>query len=176
MARNNVRHVRVPTDGYRQKWLEKVVYANDMTQGAGATIGSVGVSPSWSLANAADQYMYADLKLPIDRVPGSPILIKIVYASDGGGGNFLFYVGVLIASLGTDLTTAISRMFSTAVSSPANLMNVAPTITLQSTELDNLVAPVDIQLQIGREGAHALDTSTDAAIVTKVIYEYYAYI
>jgi len=172
----SVRHVRVPTDGYRQALREQVIYANDMTNGSGASLGTVGVSPAWRLDNNADEYLYADLKLPIDYVPMTPLLLKIVYASLGGGGNFLLYVKVLVASVGTDLTTATSPMFTVAVGSPPYIQNVAPTITLQAEELDGLIAPIDLQLSIGREGAHALDTSTQNVKIIKLIVEYTAYI
>jgi len=153
-----------------------VIYANDMTEGSGASLTSVGVSPVWQLDDGADQHVYCDLKRPIDRVPGSPLLFKIVYCTAGGGGNIVFYVKVLVASVGTDLTTATSPMFTIGVASPVNLQNVTPTITLQAEELDGLDAPVDLQLNVGREGAHALDTSANNVYVTKVIVEYTAYV
>ena len=168
--------MRVPTDGYRQAWREQVIYANDMTQGAGASLTNIGVSPVWQLNNGADQHVYCDLKLPIDYVPLTPLLFKLVYCTAGGGGNILFYVKVLVASHGTDLTTATSPMFSTAVGSPANIQNIAPTIKLQHTELDGLIGPVELQLNIGREGAHALDTSANNAYIMKLIVEYMAYV
>ena len=172
----SVRHVRVPTAGYRQAQREKVIYANDMTQGSGASATNVGVTPVWQVDNAADQHVYSDLKLPIDRVPGTPMLLKIVYATAGGGGNILFYIKFLAASLGTLLTTAVSPMFVVAVGSPADIQNVADTITLQATEVDNLDGPVDLQLNVGREGAHALDTSASNAYIIKLIVEYTAYV
>ena len=172
----SVRHIKVPTDGYRQAWREQVIYANDMTQGAGASATNIGVSPVWQLNTGADQYVYCDLKRPIDRVPGSPFLFKIVYCTAGGGGNIVFYVKVLVASPGTDLTTATSPMFTIGVGSPANIQNVAPTITLQAEEMDGLDSPVELQLSIGREGAHALDTSANNVYITKVIVEYIAYV
>jgi hypothetical protein len=175
MPRNS-RHVKVPVDGYRRDWREQIIYANDMTEGSGATLGSVGVSPSWRVDNGNDHHVYCDLKVPIDRVPGTPLLLKLVYCTAGGGGNIVFYIKVLVASLGTDLTTATSPMFTIGVGSPANIQNVAPTITLQSTELDGLIGPVELQLNIGREGAHALDTSADNAYIMKLIVEYMAYV
>ena len=172
----SVRHVKVPTDGYRQAWREKVVYANDMTEGSGATLTNIGVSPCWRLDNAADHHVYCELKLPIDRVPGSPLKTKLVFCTAGGGGNLLFYVKILVASMGTDLTTAVSPLFSIAAGSPANLQNIAPPIWIQSTELDDRDPPVDIQLNIGREGAHALDTSVNNVYLFKYIVEYLAYV
>jgi len=172
----SVRHVKVPTDGYRQAQLEKVIYANDMTEGSGASLTNIGVSPVWQVDNAADHHTYADLKLPIDRVPGTPLLFKLVYCTAGGGGNILFYVKVLVASLGTLLTTAVSPMFAVGVGSPADVQNVAPTITLQAVEVDGLVGPADLQLNVGREGAHALDTSANNAYIIKLIVEYTAYV
>ena len=171
----SVRHAKVPTDGYRQALREQVIYANDMTQGAGASLTNIGMSPVWQLNNGADQHVYCDLKLPIDYVPFTPLLFKLVYYTAGGGGNILFYVKVLVASHGTDLTTAASPMFSTAVGSPASIQNVAPTIVLQATELDGLIGPVELQLNIGREGAHDLDTSANHVYLVKAIVEYTAY-
>ena len=172
----SVRHVKVPTDGYRQAQREKVIYANDMTEGSGASLTSVGVSPCWQLNNGADQHLYADLKLPIDRVPRTPLLFKLVFCTSGGGGVLVFYVKVLVASLGTLLTTATSPMFVLPNASPANIQNVAPTITLQAAEIDDLDVPVDLQLNIGREGAHASDTSANNAYIIKLIVEYTAYV
>ena len=74
------------------------------------------------------------------------------------------------------MTTATSPMFSTAVGSPANIQNIAPTIKLQHTELDGLIEPVELQVNIGREGAHDLDTSANHVYLVKVIVEYMAYV
>ena len=172
----SVRHVKVPTDGYRQAQREKVIYANDMTQGSGAALTNIGVSPVWQVNNGADQHVYCDLKLPVDRVPDTPLLLKLVYCTAGGGGVLVFYIKVLVASLGTLLTTATSPMFVLPNASPADIQNVASTITLQAEEIDNLDGPVDLQLNIGREGAHASDTSANNAYIIKLIVEYTAYV
>ena len=172
----SVRHVKIPTDGYRQAWREKVIYANDMTEGSGATLTNIGVSPAWRFDDDEDQHVYCDLKLPIERVPGSPLKTKLVFCTSGGGGYILLYVKVLVASMGTDLTTATSPLFSIATASPANIDSIAPPIWVQSTELDDLIDPVELQLNIGREGAHALDTSVNNVYLLKYIVEYLAYV
>ena len=87
------RHTKVslPT-GYRQMQKEKVIYAADMSYGVGQGITNIGVSPCHALAGKGNWYLYADLKLPIDRVPGTPMLMRGVYSTNGGGGNIAFYV------------------------------------------------------------------------------------
>jgi len=147
-----------------------------MTEGSGASLTAIGVSPAWQVDNAADHHVYCDLKLPIDYVPLTPLLFKLVYCTAGGGGNIVFYIKVLVASHGVDLTTATSSMFTIGVGSPENIQNIAPTVTLQATELDGLIDPVELQLNVGREGAHALDTSANNAYIMKLIVEYMAYV
>ena len=170
------RHAKVPVDGYRRDWREKVIYANDMSAIVGQGVSSVGVSPCVILSMKGNTYAYADLKMPIDRVPGTPMKMKLVYCTDGGGGNIGFYVDLLVASMGSDLTTATGRFWMISVASPANIQNVSPTVTIESVKLDGFIAPVEFQLEIGRDADIDADTSTSSAYVFKAIFEYIAYV
>ena len=114
--------------------------------------------------------------MPIDRVPDTPIKMKLVYCTNGGGGNIGFYVDLLVASMGSDITTAAGRFWIISVGSPAYIQNVSPTVTIESVKLDGFIAPVEFQLEIGRDGDVDLDTSVATVYVFKVIFEYMAYV
>ena len=170
------RHAKVPVDGYRRDWREKVIYANDMRAVTGQGISSIGVSPCLLLSMKGNTYAHADLKMPIDRVPGTPMKMKLVYCTNGGGGNIGFYVDLLVASMGSDITTAAGRFWIISVGSPAYIQNVSPTVTIESVKLDGFISPVEFQLEIGRDGDVDLDTSVATVYVFKVIFEYMAYV
>ena len=179
-ARDNDREQRhtklsFPT-GYRQMQKEKIIYAADMSAGFSGAITRIGVSPCYLLSGKIEYYVYADLKVPIDRVPDTPMLVKGVYCTNGGGGNMAFYVDLLVAGKGQDLTMAAGRYWMMCVGSPANIQNVTPTATIQATDLDGVMPSVDFQLQIGRVGNHDLDTSIANMYLFKLIFEYTAYV
>ena len=62
------------------------------------------------------------------------------------------------------------------MSSPANIQNATPIVTIESVKLDGYNPSVDFQLRIGRDGNNALDTSNDVIYLFKLIFEYTAYV
>ena len=155
--------------------LEKVIYANDMSVGQGPAITSVGVSPCHGISDKS-VYLYADLKLPIDRVPGTPMLMRGVYCMSAGGGYVAFYVDLLVVGVGDILTAAAGRFWMVSVASPANTQNVTSTVTIEAVKLDGYSPSVDFQLQIGRDGTNVLDTASGIFYLFKLIFEYTAFV
>ena len=177
-ARDNDREQRhtklsFPT-GYRVMQKEKVIYATDMLIGFGQGITNIGVSPCHDLGWKSN-YLYADLKLPIDRVPGTPMLMRGVYCMSDGGGNVAFYVDLLVVGKGDDVTSAVGRFWLISAASPAYIQNVTPTATIEAVKLEGYSPSVDFQLQIGRDADNVLDTTVESFYLFKLIFEYTGY-
>lgn len=171
------REVRHALPVLRQEKREVILYPNDMTVD-GATLTTLGNSPVLQCADAADQYALANLRVPVNRVPYTPIRLRPVFAMTTAGedGNVLWYISYLVTSLGMDLTGALGTLWE-AVGAPAvNLIQIADGMDIPAGDIDGHVLPVDVQMRVGRSGAHALDTSSGVANLLKLIAEYQAYV
>ena len=172
------RYSRHTVAGLRQELREKVVYANDLSEGSGTpSLTNIGVSPAWQHAHDSDSDVMGDLKVPIDRVPNTPIDVKLVFTVDqeGGMGNVLWNFSYLIASEGVDLTGARVTPAWLTSAPPANVQKTTDPVRIASSSLDGLLKSVDIQFQVQREGTHASDTHGGNALILKVVFEYTAY-
>jgi len=173
------RYARHAVAGLRQELREKIVYAMDLQEGSqGPTLTTLGVSPVWELHTNDDEDVCGDLKIPIDRVPETPIDVKIVFAvSQGGGeGNVLLNLDTLIASEGIDLTGATARDGLVVSCPAANNQQTTGYMRIHPNRLDGLVSSADIQFRVQREGTHDLDTHAGNVLLVKVIFEYTAYV
>lgn len=174
------RHTKKPgTTTIRQELREKVIYAADMTIGNDVTAANLGASPVYQFDPDADQWAIADLKVPKDRVPGTPIRLRFVFAiTTNPFGDVAWYISYLVAGEGTDLTGALSLMWEIVAAAGVNLQMTTDGLPIVAADIDPFQIAgksVDIQMRIGRDGADALDTATGIANLMKVIAEYTAY-
>jgi len=168
----NIRHT-IPQ--LRQVTREKVIYAKDMeTDGCSATV--LGASPVMQFAAGSDQYALADLKIPVDRVPNTPIVVKLVFAGGGGPGYILWYISFLVAGEGQDLTASLATIWERTLAPPPNVQKTTNGMTIQANLLDGKLPSANIQMRIGRQGTHSLDDAPNATNLLKAIFEYTAYV
>jgi len=174
-----IKHTR-PTK--RKVTKEVVITANDMygtAPGAGAdpTKGLTGQSARWRYSATTRQGVCAEIKVPDDRVPGTPIKFYFVFSipTGPGGGNILWRLDYLIVGDGEDITgTPTVRTVLTTTNAP-NLMTKTDPIEISASELDGKRSPVQIQLGLIRYADDAGDTETSEADLYKVIMEYTGY-
>ena len=159
---------------------EQVIYANDMQYGNSTKLSRVGgLSPCWVMVPDSDVYVYADLKVPIDRVPGTPIVLKPVFVMSQGGGRVEAYVGVTVVGEGDDVSVVapITGWLRTGMNAPpANVQATMPGVTVQAPWIDGRLPSCDLQLKIGRWGGFATDTADGTLYLIKVVAEYTAYV
>ena len=163
----------------RQELREIVVYANDMSEGTGApTLTYKGNSPVWQMDDDAISDIYGDVKIPIDRVPGTPIDVKIVFAtgSGGGHGHVLFNLPYSIAGYGESLAGANLTPSTLESAAAANLSKTSSPLRIHESRMDGRRSSVDIGFRVQREGAHVLDTHNHNIFFVKAIFEYTAYV
>jgi len=157
---------------------EKVVYANDLSEGSGSpTLTSVGLSPVWQLDAQGNSHVLGDLKIPIDRVPGTPIDVKIVFTVNAGGGYgyILLNFDYIVVSEGSNIALG-DVMPGLVVTVPAaNLQKTTAPIRIASSRLDGLISSADIQFAVQREQLNDADTYGGNVLILKVVFEYYAY-
>jgi len=157
---------------------EKVIYAVDMAVGENCTLSNVGPSSAMQINKQQQQngYAIADLKVPIDRVPGTPIRFKIVYTGTAQVGNIVFYMSYIVVGLGENLAGALATQWLIQSAPPPNYSKTSDEIWIHAVKIDGKLPSVDIQMRIGRDGTHALDTNAGNVYILKVIAEYTAYV
>jgi len=174
-----IKHTR-PTK--RKVTKEVVITANDMygtAPGAGAdpTKGLTGQSARWRFSPDTRQGVCAEVKVPNDRVPGTPIKFYFVFSipTGPGGGNILWRLDYLIVGDGEDITeTPTVRTVLVTTNSP-NLLTKTDPIEIPASELDGKRSPVQIQRELIRYADDSGDTETSEADLYKVIMEYTGY-
>ena len=166
----------------RKVTKEVVITANDMygtAPGAGAdpTKGLTGQSARWRYSATTRQGVCAEIKVPEDRVPGTPIKFYFVFSipTGPGGGNILWRLDYLIVGDGEDITgTPTVRTVLVTTNAP-NLLTKTDPIEISASELDGKRSPIQIQLGLIRYADDAGDTETSEADLYKVIMEYTGY-
>jgi len=144
----------------------------------GATAG--GVSPSWSMNDAARRSVSADLMVPFDWLPGTDIKFYFEYAPTavGGVGNvalgidYALYADIITQSLGLNPARTIRLITDT----PPFAVVMKRTNSPVSIPGRDLVGIRQIQIAFSRFGdIAALDTDNRHIYLFKVIMEYMSY-
>ena len=176
----SVRHV-LPL--MRTAVREVVITAEDMygtAPGAGAdpTKGVTNQSPRWRFDPDTRQGVCADVKVPMDRVPGTDLAFKFVYSipTGPGGGDILWRLDILVVGDGEDVSGSPTVRTVLAPADAPNVISVSDPIVVPASEIDGKRAPVELQLGIIRYADDAGDTETSAADLYKVLMEYTAYV
>jgi hypothetical protein len=164
---------------FRQEIREKVVYAMEMQAGAGSpTLSHINsLTPAWYLPDAATSNIRGNLKVPNDRVPGTPIDMKIVWTVlNQNVGNVFLKVSYNVTGSG-DLFTLPQVPPGFVDSVPAYFCEkTSGPLRIHESRLDGRQPNVDINFVIEREGAHALDTYNNNVQILKIVFEYTAFV
>lgn len=172
----NARHVLHPL---QQAKREVIVYAMELRERSGSpTQTNIGASPVWQMDNGGNDEVDGNIRIPRDRVPGTPIDIRLVFSVDAGGGedNVLLNVDYLISGQGQLMTAAVQSIGLVVACAAANTSKTTDPMRIPSSVLDELLDISDIAFVVEREGANALDTSGADLHLYKVIWEYTAYV
>jgi len=183
-----LRHVQVPFGTYRQTAKEVVILARDMYGtaygiAADPTAGSYFNSPYWSFDPDTVQGIGADAKLPLDRVPGTPLKFRFVYTipTGPGGGNVVWRLDWLIRNKGNWINVVPNTSIVVDKTLSRGELMVTDPIIIKAHEVDiqHLAGegqPVNLQLGIIRQADDVNDTETSPAYLFKLLMEYRAYV
>jgi hypothetical protein len=181
----DVRHTRVRTDTYRQVLKEVPIYANEMYGrpygiGADPTPGVEFNSPYQSFDPVTVQGICADLKLPVDRVMGTPVKFSFVYyiPTGPGGGTVVWRLDYLMRRVGQFINVVPTTRDVRSVAPSIYVIAKSPYITIPGWEVDwfhQVDQSVEFQLGIIRWADHAADNEPSAARLLKLVMEYTAY-
>ena len=159
-----------------------VITANDMygtAPGAGAdpTKGLTGQSARWRFSPDTRQGVCADVKVPDDRVPGTPLKFYFVYSipTGPGGGNILWRLDYVVVGDGELVSSTPTVRTVLAPAGSVNLQSKSDPIEISADEVDGKRSPVQLQLGIIRYADDPGDTETSEADLYKLIMEYTAY-
>lgn len=187
MTTKLTRHVRLPAEGYRQTTKEIVVQASQMSGVADGcqatpTLGVFSNSPYQSYDPVTIQGICCDIKLPLDRVMGTPVKFYFVYyiPTGPGGGTIVWRLDYLIRRLGGNINTAMTTRTVHDAAPAAYLIAQSDKLEFAGWEIDWYQQvkdgqPVDMQLGIIRWAGHPADTEVSAACLLKLIMAYTAY-
>jgi len=135
--------------------------------------------PVWQLDGTTVTALGANLKVPIERVPGTPIVVKYVYSQpsvqNGLGGRILFYLDLLPVGHGDSYVATSGRWWVNPLVAGVNISMTTDNMEVPPELLDGRASSVDLSLVFGRQGDHILDSSDSDCYLIKVIFEYWAY-
>jgi len=161
---------------------EVVITANDMygtAPGAGAdpTKGLTGQSARWRYSATTRQGVCAEVKLPKDRVPGTPVKFYFVYSipTGPGGGNILWRLDYVVVGDGEDVTKDPTVRTVLASANSPDLISKSDPIEISADEFDGKSEPIQLQLGIIRYADDAGDTESSDADLYKLVMEYTGY-
>ncbi len=167
----------------RQETREVVLMAQDMygtAPGAGAdpTKGLTGQSIRWRFDANTRQGVCADVKVPVDRVPGTPIKFYFVFSipTGPGGGYIVWRLDYVIVGDGEQVNPTATVRTVRVKTNSVNLITKSPAIEIPTSELDGKAEPIQLQLAFIRYADDAGDTESSSADLYKVIMEYTAYV
>lgn len=168
-----------------QRIRDVVVYAPDMYGrpygiGADPTAGIAFNDPYWSFAPDADQGICAMVKVPEDRVKGTPIKFYLEFGipTGPGGGTIMWRLDRLVRGFGNMYNVVPTQSFLPTVSNSIYRITTTVKLEVPDWEVDyqhELGQPVEFFLGIIRQGTHPDDTEPSAAHLHKLVMEYVAY-
>ena len=177
------RYARHTLARLRRETREVVITANDMygtAPGAGAdpTKGLTGQSARWRFSPDTRQGVCADIKVPNNRVLGTPLKFYFVYSipSGPGGGNILWRLDYVVVGDGELVDASPTVRTVLAPANSVDLQSKSDPIVIEASEIDGKAEPVELQLGIIRYADDAGDTETSEADLYKLIMEYTAYV
>jgi len=176
------RYARHTLRPLRREVREIPIMAEDMygtAPGAGAdpTLGLTGQSIRWRYDPAVRQGVCADVKVPVERVLGTPLKFRFVYSipTGPGGGNILWRLDYVIVGNGELVNPSPTVRTVLAPANASDLLSVSDPIEIDASELDGKTQPIEIQLGLIRYADDAGDTEASSADLYKVLMEYTAY-
>lgn len=162
-----------------------VIYPPDMYGiayglGADPTAGIAFNAPYWSFSPDADQGTGASLKVPEDRVKGTPVKFYYVFAipTPPGGQTIMWRLDYLVRGKGNMFNVVPAQRHLPTLSKNMYLITTTVKLEIPASEVDyqhNLGQPVEFHLGIIRQGTHPEDTETANAYLLKVVMEYTAH-
>lgn len=170
------RYARHTIQVFRQEIREKVLYKTDM-EADGASEGTWYHSPIWSFADDADQYITGDMKVPIDRVPGTIIKVKPQITVVGAvGGNVVLRLDYYVVGVGERLHEQPQVVDKKVVAMEDIGEIVKPDgFTISAAILDYRPGG-NIQFEFHAERTDVSDTNTGTLYLLKLVFEYTAYV
>ena len=179
-AGRDVRHVLAPLRREAREVFvpAELFYGTAPGAGADPTKGLTGQSPRWRFSATTRQGICAEVRLPRDRVPGTPVRFRFVYSipTGPGGGHIMWRLDYLVVGNGEDVTsTAAVRTVRAPAPAPGIVVESDP-IEIPASELDGKAEPVVLQLGIIRYADDAGDTEASDADLYGLRMEYTAYV
>ncbi len=143
---------------------------------ADPTLGVTGQSIRWRFDPATRQGVCADVKLPVDRAPGTSVKFYFVYSipTGPGGGDILWRLDYVVAGKGELVTPSPTVRTVLAWANAADLTWTSGPIVVSAAEFDGKAQPIELQLGIIRYADDAGDTEASEADLYKVVMEYTA--
>jgi len=182
------RYARHTLSKLRQETREVVIYARDMYGtaygiGADPTAGIYFNCPYWSFDPDTVQGIGADVKLPVDRVPGTPLKFRFVYTIPlgPGGHTIVWRLDWLIRNKGNWLNVVPNTSIIVDTTLARGQLMVTDPIEIPAYQVDiqHLAGegqPVNLQLGIIRQADDVNDVEPQSAYLFKVLMEYTAYV
>ena len=164
---------------------EKVCYATDMYSPANgnATQALDGLSPVWQFSPGADESVYMDFMIPVDRVPGTDIALWPVYYGGGvGGAQYALRLSYTITGEGEPVIVLAPTTKYVHPPSPNYPLQAHTGVRIYAAEVDGRnvgprgLWPVNIQLQLTRLGTSGDDWDANNLNLLKVVMLYAAYV
>lgn len=155
---------------------EIVLYKLDMATD-GASPGVWYNSPIWSFADGADQYVSGDVKIPINRVLGTPIkVIPVMSVVGAAGGVVALRLDYYTVAIGESMSqlTQISDFKKEIMHQITEIVR-GKGFTILPAKLDYKPGG-DIQFAFHAVRNDPSDTNTGTLYLLKLIFEYTAYV
>ena len=167
--RQEVRRVAIPAE---------VMYGTAPGAGADPTKGLTGQSIRWRFDPDTRQGVCADVMVPLERVPGTPLRFYFVYSipTGPGGGYILWRLDYVVVGDGDEVAPTPTVRTLRVRTPPPGVIDVAGPIEIPASELDGRKPPVQLQLGVIRYADDPGDTETSSADLYKLVMEYTAYV
>lgn len=153
------------------------MYGRAYGLGSDPTAGITFNSPYWSFDPDTDQGIGASIKVPEDRVRGTPVKLYLEFCipTGPGGGTVMWRLDYLVRGLGWFINVIPAQRHLPTVTKSIFVKTVTAKVEVPGWEVDPQVAvgqPVEFYLGLIRQASHLADTETSAAYLLKVVMEY----
>lgn len=159
-----------------QEIREIVLYKDDM-EAVGASAGVWYHTPIWSFADGADLLVTGDVKIPIDRVLGTPIkVIPVLSVVGAAGGNVALRLDYYTVAIGESMSM-LTEIADFKIETMHQITEIVrgKGFTILPANLDYKPGG-DIQFEFHAVRNNVSDTNAGTLYLLKLIFEYTAYV
>jgi hypothetical protein len=133
--------------------------------------------PYWNFHSDADAGVSVMVKLPEDRVRGTPVKFYLEFSipTGPGGGTIMWRLDYLVRGVGNMYNVTPAQRFLPTVSNASYRITRTAKLEIPAWEVDYqhaLGQPVEFFIGIIRQGTHPDDTEASEAHLHKLVMEY----